>query len=45
VTTGQIWKFGWLDRRTKYIEQGLDLYRVPEDLESVIRILIRAVIE
>jgi hypothetical protein len=45
VTTGQIWKFGWLDRSTKHIEQGLDLYRVPEDLESVIRILIRALIE
>ncbi|MBD2330132.1 hypothetical protein [Alkalinema sp. FACHB-956] len=40
VTTGQIWKFGVLDRATKQIQQGLDLYRVPEDLEMVLRILI-----
>jgi hypothetical protein len=40
VTTGQIWRFGHLDRATKQIQQGLDLYRVPDDLESVLRILI-----
>jgi hypothetical protein len=42
VTTGQIWRFGLLDRETKQIAQGLDLYRVPDDLEVVLRILIHA---
>ena len=37
VTTGQVWRFGVLDRERKSIEQGLDLYRVPEDLEAVDR--------
>ncbi len=44
VTTGQIWRFGVLDREKKSIEQGLDLYRVPEDLEAVLRILIHALL-
>lgn len=30
VTTGQIWQFAKLNREEKYIEQGLNLYRVPE---------------
>lgn len=42
VTTGQIWRFGVLERATKQIQQGLDLYRVPDDLESVLRILIQS---
>jgi hypothetical protein len=42
VTTGQIWRFGLLDRETKHLSQGLDLYRVPDDLEVVLRILIHA---
>jgi hypothetical protein len=42
VTTGQIWRFGLLDRQQKLIQQGLDLYRVPDDLEAVLRILIQA---
>ena len=40
VTTGEIWRFGLLDRQTKHVTQSLSLYRVPEDLESVERILI-----
>ena len=44
VTTGQIWRFGVLDRARKSLEQGLDLYRVPEDLEAVLRILIHALL-
>jgi hypothetical protein len=44
VTTGQIWKFGVLDRMTKHIDQGLDLYRVPDDLDVLVRILIQALI-
>jgi hypothetical protein len=44
VTTGEIWRFGLLDRMTKEIQQGLDLYRVPDDLETVLRILIQPLI-
>ncbi len=44
VTTGQIWQFGRLNRHKKHIEQGLDLYRVPDDLDSLMRILVQALI-
>jgi hypothetical protein len=42
VTTGKIWQFGRLDRARKHVEQGLEQYRVPEDLDSVMRILVAA---
>lgn len=42
VTTGNIWQFGVLHRNSKQIEQGLNLYRVTEDIEAVIRILLAA---
>jgi hypothetical protein len=41
VSTGDIWQFGILHRAQKQIEQGLTLYRVPDDLESLIRILVK----
>jgi hypothetical protein len=40
VSTGNIWQFGKLDRATKIITQDLNLYRVPTDLEDILRILI-----
>jgi hypothetical protein len=40
VTTGDIWQFGLLRRSQRQIVQGLNRYRVPEDLESVLRILL-----
>jgi hypothetical protein len=40
VTTGTIWQFGRLDRQSKILEQGLNSYRVPEDLEPLLRILV-----
>ena len=40
VTTGVLWQFGVLNRHTKLIEQGLNSYRVTEDLEQLIRILV-----
>lgn len=40
VTTGKIWEFARLDRHSKHIEQGLTSYRVPEDLDSLMRILV-----
>ncbi len=40
VSTGDIWQFGVLHREQKQIQQGLTLYRVPDDLESLVRILV-----
>ncbi len=42
VTTGNIWQFGCLNREKKHIVQGLENYRVPEDLDSLMRILVQA---
>lgn len=40
ISTGNIWQFGQFDRQSRAITQDLDLYRVPADLEDVLRILI-----
>ncbi len=40
VTTGDIWKFGQFKRTEKQIVQDINLYRVPADLETLLRILI-----
>lgn len=42
VTTGNVWQFGILYRQTQNIEQGINLYRVTEELEIVVRILLAA---
>jgi hypothetical protein len=42
VTNGTLWQFGILHRSTKVIEQGLDSYRVPDDMELLMRILVQA---
>jgi hypothetical protein len=39
VTTGQIWQFGIFQRDTRHLTEDLTLYRVPEELDSLIRIL------
>jgi len=44
VTTGRIWEFGRLHRTSKHIERGLDSYRVPDDLEPLMRILVQALL-
>ena len=44
VTTGTLWQFGRLDRTSKVLEQGLNSYRVPEDLELLMRILIQGLV-
>jgi hypothetical protein len=41
VTTGKIWEFARLNREQKHIEQGLESYRVPEDIEPLMRILVQ----
>ncbi|MBI1240812.1 hypothetical protein [Umezakia ovalisporum] len=40
VTTGNVWQFGVLDRQGKSICEGINLYRVTEQLEIIIRILL-----
>lgn len=40
VTTGNVWQFGICDRQAKSICQGINLYRVTEELEIIIRILL-----
>ena len=40
ISTGNIWQFGQFDRQKKEVTQDLDLYRVPADLEELLRVLI-----
>jgi hypothetical protein len=42
VTTGNVWQFGILYRQIQSIEQAINLYRVTEELEVVVRILLAA---
>lgn len=42
VTTGVLWQFSRLNRQTKHIEQGLESYRVPEDIDVLMRILVQS---
>jgi hypothetical protein len=41
ISTGNIWQFGQFDRRSRQVTQDLDLYRVPADLEDLLRILVK----
>ncbi|MFM7427049.1 MAG: hypothetical protein ACKO7W_18960 [Elainella sp.] len=42
VTTGTLWQFGRLFRSSQQVQQILNSYRVPEDLEALLRILLHA---
>lgn len=44
VTTGTLWQFSKLDRSNKQFYQGLESYRVPEDVEALLRILVQALV-
>jgi hypothetical protein len=41
VTTGNDWRFGAFERDRRLIVQDLKLYRVPEELEILVRILMK----
>ncbi|MGB7087181.1 MAG: hypothetical protein WBD47_16595 [Phormidesmis sp.] len=41
ISTGNIWQFGQFHRQTREVTRDLDLYRVPADLEDLLRILVR----
>lgn len=40
VTNGDDWKFGTLNREDKLITEDIKLYRVPEGLEELVRVLV-----
>jgi hypothetical protein len=42
VTTGILWQFSQLDREHRRIDQGLENYRVPEDIDPLMRILVQS---
>jgi hypothetical protein len=39
VTTGDLWRFGRLDRRAKVITEDTSFYRVPDELSQILGIL------
>jgi len=40
VSTGSVWQFGTLNRKTKLFTQGLNAYLVPQNLDSLMRALV-----
>ena len=40
VTIGDVWRFGRLDRNQKAIVQDISLFKIPDDLENLARVLI-----
>jgi hypothetical protein len=40
VTTGDIWRLGTFDRQARQVHEHRTLYRVPEDLETLLKILV-----
>ena len=41
ISTGNIWQFGQFHRQHRTVTQDLNLYRVPADLDDLLRILIK----
>ena len=41
ISTGNIWQFGQFHRQQRNVTQDLNLYRVPTDLDDLLRILIK----
>lgn len=40
VTMGDVWRFGKLDRTQQTIFQDLNLFKVPDDLEDLVKIIV-----
>jgi hypothetical protein len=40
VTIGDVWRFGRLEKTARQIFQDVSLYRIPDDLEHLMRILV-----
>ncbi len=45
ISTGNIWQFGEFNRASREITQDLNLYRVPADLDELLRILVECLKE
>jgi hypothetical protein len=45
VTIGEIWQFGVLNRPAKSVVQDIHLFRVPEDVEPLLRTLIAILVD
>ena len=43
VTTGRSWEFVRLNRQSKHIEQGLEVYHFLKDFKALMRILVQAI--
>lgn len=43
ISTGNIWQFGQFSRQSREVTQDLNLYRVPADLEELLRTLIQSI--
>ena len=41
ISTGNIWQLGKFDRQTRLVTQDLNLFRVPADLDDLLRILVK----
>lgn len=41
ISTGNIWQFGQFHRQQRTVTQDLNLYRVPADLDDLLRILVK----
>jgi hypothetical protein len=41
ISTGNVWQFGKFDRQTRIVIQDLNLFRVPADLDDLLRILVK----
>ena len=44
VTTGEVWRFGRLDRHTKQITENVSVYTVPDDLATIMKLLKQAML-
>ena len=42
ISTGNVWQFGQFVRQSRQVTQDLDLYRVPADVEELLRVVIQA---
>jgi hypothetical protein len=40
VTIGELWRFAILNRKTKYITKDIQNFTIPEDVETIFRILV-----
>jgi len=40
VTIGDVWRFGKIDLNTQQIIQDINLFKIPDDLENLVQVLV-----